>query len=251
MKVRLKVGTDGTVVGEAVGEDGKVAGAAEILTDALPTGWGIENVAGLRQSLADERGARKAAEKALKAYDGIDDADIAREAVSKMKAGTLKSRDEIDAYKLEIEKKMAKDLAAAHTERDTFKKQLEETLVERDALAAITEAKGNPRLLMPVVRAAARIERNGDGKLHVALVGEDGKPLITKKAGSSDGMSLSEYVSTLKASPDYKAAFSGSGSGGAGSNSQSGGAGKAGNANGSIPDPGEFFRLANASAASA
>lgn len=190
---------------------------------ALPQGWALEDVTGLKSSLADERKQRKDFERMAKAFEGIDDAEAARSALEQMRAGSLKSSKEIDTWKVEVEKKVMADRKALEGERDGYRTQLEQSLIERDAYEAITKAGGIPRLLMPLVRSAARIERNGDGKLHLSLVGEDGKPLITKKAGSSDGMSLVEFVETLKSQPDCKGAFNGSGATGGGSSSQHGG----------------------------
>lgn len=200
----------------------------KLTVDALPEGWAIEDVGGLRKTVSEERAARKALEKAVKAFEGIDDPAAARDALEKVASGAVKSSKELDEAKKALEAKFANDRKAIEEATAKLQTQLQEVLVDRDATAAIAAAGGNLKLLLPIVKSAAKVERDASGKLVVQLQDESGKPLVTKKSGSADPMGFGEFVEGLKATADYRGAFAATGAGGAGTTSQHGGTARAG-----------------------
>lgn len=201
----------------------------KFVVESLPEGWEVGDTVGLRLRLSEERTARKDAEKALAAFEGIEDAAAAREALQQLKAGALKGSKEIDDFRKQLEAKVAADLAKKDATLGSLQGQLREQLVESAAQKAIAEAGGSLKLLLPVVRSAVKAEVAADGRLSVVLVDETGKEMVSKVAGATGPMSISEFVGTLRESSDYKAAFAGSGTGGSGATHSTAGAVRAAN----------------------
>jgi len=200
----------------------------KIVVEALPDGWAVEDVGGLKKTVSEERAARKALEKAVKAFEGIDDPAAARDALEKVASGAVKSSKELDEAKKALEAKFANDRKGLDEASAKLQAQLQEVLVDRDATAAIAAAGGNLKLLLPIVKAAAKVERDASGKLVVQLHDDGGKPLVTKKSGSADPMGFAEFVEGMKAVTDFRGAFAATGAGGTGSTSQHGGTARAG-----------------------
>ena len=219
----------------------------KFIVESLPDGWGLEDVAGMKSTLSAERTQRKNAEKALAAFEGIDDAAGAREALVQMRAGTLKSSKELDEFRKQLEAKVGSDLAKKDQSVAALTKQLREQLVDGAALKAIAEAGGNPKLLMPIVRSAVKAEQGTDGTFAVTLTDEQGKELVSSAEGSTRPMTLPEFVQQLRTQPDFKGAFAGSGTGGSGDSHAAGGSGRA--ANPGLKSSRELFDLANQSQA--
>lgn len=194
-----------------------------VLSVEESAGYALENVAGLKQALLAEREAHKQASKALKNYEGIDDAAAARDALEKLKAGQLKGSAELDAYRKQLEEKVAKDLQAATGRVSAYERQLQELRFGTEARDAITKAKGKPTLLLPILERRMRWETSGEGQMSYHLVGDDGKVLTTKRPGSADPMTVAEYIETLKTQPDYAPAFEATAPAGSGSNHAAGG----------------------------
>lgn len=208
---------------------------------ALPEGWGVENVKGLRNSLGSERSVRKLLSDKLSEFgwklseagdkwtnEGLSPSD-ARGAVEAVASGKVKSSKEIEDYKAEIAKAAEareKGLSAA---RDRYRQQLERELVEKAAIAAISKHGGakSLRVLMPLVKDAAKVEESADGSLRVVLYGEDGKQRFSVKSGAAGApMDLDEWVEELRGTQDFKPLFEAKQAGGSGSSSQSGGTGR-------------------------
>lgn len=205
-----------------------------VVVESLPEGWALEDINGLKGAITTERSARKELELRIKDFEGIEDPAAARQALEAMTAGRLKSAKEIDEWKKSAEAKFATDSAKIRAQTDGLTKQLRELMVDRAAMQAIVEAGGNPKLLMPIVRGAAKAEMAENGKFSVVLVGDDGKELMTRAAGSSAPMGFAEFVHTLRDSADFKSAFAGSGVGGSGSNHAAGGSARGGSNNGPL-----------------
>lgn len=199
----------------------------KLVVEALPEGWGLEDVSGLKKTVSEERTARKALEKAVAQYEGIDDAAAAREALTQMRAGSLKSSKELDEFRKQLEAKVAADLAKKDQTVSALTQQLREQLVDGEAVKAIAAAGGNAKLLLPIVRAAVKAELGQDGKFSVTLHDEQGKELVSSAEGSTRPMTLPEFVSQLRTQAEFKAAFAGSGTGGSGASSATGGSGRA------------------------
>lgn len=207
----------------------KTDGGKYVLTVEESSGFALENVMGLKKALADEREAHKAAAKALKNYEGIEDAAAARAALEQLKAGSLKGSAELDAYRKQLEEKVAKDLAAANGRVSAYERQLQELRFGTEARDAISKHKGKASLLLPVLKNVAKYESTPDGQLSYFVVGDDGKQLPSRRPGNLDRMSIEEYVEHLKTQPDYAPAFEATAPAGSGSNHAAGGTVRMGN----------------------
>lgn len=224
------------------------------VVSAMKDGWAIEDISGLKKTLAEERKARKDYEAKLKDFEGIDDPQTALDALEKLRAGGLKSSKEIEEFKKTLEAKVAKDLQTANAERDSFRSQAEQLLVDSQLRDALAKAGANPlgmEYLPDRIKAKhVKVERDVSGKLSVQLLDRDGKPMISGKAGSGDPMTFAEFVTGLKADATNAAFFNGSGAGGAGASSQHGGAARAAITQGNNLSSRELLGRANTDTAS-
>lgn len=209
--------------------------------------FSVSDERALKSALAEERRIRKLQAGVLKDFgwslseDGSEwaqqglDPVVAHDLHDKHKAGGLKSTKELDDFRSQLQDKFARDSKDKDARIRTVEQQLAEQLVDREAIQAIQLHNGSVKLLLPVVKNAARIERDADGRSKVTLVGDDGKILITTRSGSTDPMGFAEFVEGLKKLGEFKPAFSGLGVGGAGTTSQRGGAATAGTGRGDAP----------------
>jgi len=211
---------------EALRETAKPDGTRYVAQ--IPQGWAVEDVGGLRKALSDERANRKAAEARVKTFDGIDDAEAARDALERLRSGALKGSKEVDEFKLALQAKVKADLDKLAAEKAALETQLAETLIDRDAATAIARHKGKPALLTPVLRQRIRLETNGDGRRHAVVLGEDSKPMVSRKAGSTAPMGVDEFVEMLRDDADFRSAFDASGAGGSGAAHTAGGSARGG-----------------------
>lgn len=204
------------------------------VVDKLPDGFSIEDVSGLKKTLQAERTARKESEQLLKPYleAGIaaDDVQSAVEALQKMKAGQLKSSDDIERFKAEIQKKHADELSKRESILQRRTEALRDQMV-RGRLAPIIAARGGSDAMDAILTLAEkniRVEEDQEGNLVPIVVGSDGRtPLPTKKVGSVDPMGFDELIDTMRESPVTKGLFRAQAAGGSGSASQSAGSGRA------------------------
>lgn len=199
---------------------------------ALPAGFGVENIQGLKNALADERTARKSAEAAAKRWAELpEDAEPGevKKAFEALKAGTLKSSKDIEDYKAALEGKMAAQIKAANEAKAKADAQLARLLVDGQLTQALA-AHGfgrNAALLTPMLREKISVEDSGDGK-RVVLKDEQGRVLISKKPGNNDPMDIAEFVAGLREQPEFKPLCETKATGGTGGASQGGGSARTG-----------------------
>lgn len=207
----------------------------KLVVEGLPEGFAVEDVKGLKNTVQTLRGENGTLRETVKAFEAAglthEQAKEAAEALGKMKAGTLKSSTELDAWKKELETKFS-------TDRTSLEKQLAEMRLREDAyvvdgpLAKIIAAKGGADALDVIstyARRNIRVVREDGKPPSVVVVGNDGKTaLVTKKVGSTDPMGLEELIDVMRESPATKPLFRVQAAGGSGSASQSAGSGQAG-----------------------
>lgn len=184
---------------------------------------GTEDVQALKNALAREKEEQLALKQKI---DGLSQNELKE--LKKLKkeredADRKKLEDDgnFDAVKAQMIAKHNEEMATAATVSTTLRKQLEKVLVSDAATQAIVEAKGNPKLLGPIVRAAMSLDEV-NGEFVVRVIDSAGKPLVSDAKGTP--MTIGQYVETLKAIPDYQPAFSATGAGGGGSGPTSGNA---------------------------
>lgn len=170
-------------------------------------------------ALETERQARKDLEARLKGYG-----DLTPEQVKALTEGKTKAERDKDFAQGNFEKILAEEREKANKTsqlRDEGEKRLraslESALIDVEATRAIVANGGNPTLLLPIIKARAKLETVGDREVAV-VIGEKGGPLLKAGAQKSDEyMPISEFVATvLKPDKNYAGAFAanvGSGSG--------------------------------------
>ena len=196
-------------------------------------------VANLRSALQKERSSAASLKKSLSAFDGITAAQantaIAELESLKASGGTNQTRDEIrseletsylkkfDTDKETLTRKFTSDIESKDGTIGTLTRQLEKHLIENASLSAITEADGSPDLLLPLISQRAKVITLDNGNLGIRILGDDGIERLSPKAGSTDPMSIVEFVGELKADSKFGRAFKASGTSGSGATSTSSG----------------------------
>lgn len=235
----------------------------ERVVESLPDAWAIEDVGGMRGSLALERAARKRAQAIAGEFgwrmdeatgtwreEGMSAVE-ARKAVEMLKTGGLKGKDEIENYRKALADDFEGKSRAKDAELAELTRELESILVERVGLEALSAAQAiNPKIMLPSLRSMAKVEKGADGRRTVVCYDETGKPILSKKAGANGAAApIEEVVEGWRGSPDYQGFFKAPAAGGSGSGSQAGGSGRpAGNQDTSNMSPAELIALGNASA---
>lgn len=114
-----------------------------------------------------------------------------------------------DAKALE---KLRTDMAAAsateikkhQTRSEALQGQLYTLLVENNAMAAVTELKGVPELLMPFIKQNVK-PVEVDGQFQVQVIGADGEQRFSPVTGQP--MTIKELVMEMKANEKYSRLF--------------------------------------------
>lgn len=200
---------------------------------------GIElaNTGNLKKALQKEREAAKTATDKFKAFEGIDPEE-ARDALSKMSEMDDWDPDKkLAEHKVKFEKQMAAQFAndrtklvekhtaemvGVKTKHDQLTGQLRETMIKSAANQAITKAGGSHVLLLPLVESSTRMRQLDDGKFIAEVLDTDGSVRLSSSAGSTDPMTIEEYVMSLREDEKFSGAFDSSGTSGAGSTGNEG-----------------------------
>ena len=75
------------------------------------------------------------------------------------------------------------------------------------ALAGQTLVKGGADLLKPHLLAQVKAMRDEAGRIHIKVVGADGKPQLSKAKGSTADMSVSELLENMRAQETFAPVF--------------------------------------------
>jgi hypothetical protein len=183
-----------------------------------------DDIAGLKSALAKE----KEDALALKAkIDGLNNNEIKelkrlKKEREDAERKALEDSGNFDAVKAQMIAKHNEEIDLLKQGSTALRKQLERIMVQDAATQAIVEAKGNPKLLGPIVRQAIKLDET-NGEFSVRVVDASGNPLVSDAKGTP--MSILQYVESLKAMPDYQPAFQASGSSGGGTPPGGGGTG--------------------------
>jgi hypothetical protein len=221
----------------------------KFVISTLPEGTTIEDTRKLRGALQDEREARKNVARKLSAYgwsisddgtkitetaDGAVDPEIARQdraAVKAGKVGSAKDPAEIEQLRKDLTDKFERDRAAMLQENARLEAYVADQLIEREALSHIRATGGNDdtvKVMLPLIRARTKVERQQDGSARVLVFDERGKQAISKIQGSADPMGIAEFVKSLKQDRAYAVNWPGKPTGGSGGDHATGGSGQGG-----------------------
>jgi hypothetical protein len=228
----------------------KHLGKFALKVDAVD-GVALEDVQGLKNSLSASRQERDEWKKKVLALGDDFDPEVAKAAMAKVKEMENwkpddKVREQIESAKKQLADKHGKEVGDLKTSLTQREREIEQLLIDAEATRAITEMKGSVKLLLPAIKGACKVVRDADGKLAVQVLQPDGKnPRLSAKAGSTENMTIAEFVESLKSDESYAPAFSGTGARGTGATggqpqnkqstqSNSGNTGGAGGQGGSI-----------------
>jgi hypothetical protein len=183
-------------------------------------GFGLEDVGGLKNTLGKEMTKRKELEKLSKKFEGLDP-DKAREAIEKYEEfGNLDPRKEadkiaqakVDAITKQMVEKHLGELKSREDRSSQLTRKIETLLIDQVATAAVAEADGNVRLLLPIIRGRTRVVEN-DGEFSVEVMDEHG---ITQVDGEGKPVKIAGLVASMKGSEEFGQAFRTSGAAGSG-----------------------------------
>ena len=209
------------------GEDGKFRLDVESVG-----GWALEDVAGLKKSLATERKGNREGSSLRKKYerDGeMLDPGAAWDALEQLNElqdnppadgddKIQKLTEQFTEKEKRAAEKFQRELEELRTANTALDQQLDNTLVETALLSAIGKHEGNAKWIMPEAKKYVRPVVGPDGKKVLRVFEGDGvTERITSKSGSQDPMNAEEFIGTvLKTDPDFLDAFKGSGASGSG-----------------------------------
>ena len=182
-------------------------------------GWALDKPTELKAAIKTERGRNEAARKAadilgdidpraaVDAYRRIGDLEEKLRAASNGTDKDVQAAVEKATAKLKAEldesKKSAESYRSGLTERglrDELRGAIRKAAPDADDVEAILE------ILYPHVERRTTRDYNGSG-LVVRVVGKDGKPEITGKAGSTEEKSLTELVGEMKSEGPFTRLF--------------------------------------------
>ena len=213
------------------GDDGKY-----YLVVQEQDGWALENVTGLRNSVEATREERDQALAKLKKFGDVDPAKLP-EILDKAKKfdemdpdaeiGKLKTQFEEWKEELLQQKDQEKEeaLAAERQRAERLKAAYEEKAIVAEATSIMSapEIKGNPALLLPIIRDMTEVvEEDGQFRVRVLNPTKPGRERIGKDGGP---MTLEELIHELRQDEKYAGAFEGSGKSGGGTPPEGGGTG--------------------------
>lgn len=178
---------------------------------------------------------KKAAADKLKAYEelGLDAAAIAELKQKHEEAEAAKLTDAEKKTKAEqaLKESHTKELERIKTEakarEDFLTRELRRTNIEASAVAAITEAGGQVKPLLPHVIAAMELVEDGEGddrKFVTRVMGPDKTPRYV----GSEFMTVSQLVEEIKRDEAFGGLFKATGAGGGGATNTTKAAGAAG-----------------------
>lgn len=185
-------------------------------------------VGGLKAKNTELLGEVRTLKDRFKAFDGLDPekvkaaiaAQTQAEADKQRAAGDWEAREKTlrEAFKADHEKVVT----PLQEQNARLAADLFEAVAVRDAMEAmgLPSVKGNPKLLLPVIKAELGIVEL-DGRRITVIKGPDGKPRYHPTTGNL--VTVEDRLKELRAVPDYAGAFEGTG--GSGSGSRGGGGG--------------------------
>ena len=194
-------------------------------------------VNGLKTALDKERKEKKEREAKLQEYDGID-VQAAKEMLQRkqdLEAQAAKDKGDWATRERQLQEQLTAQLTGREKQyqseietRDqriqALQQSLDRYLVEAQATAAISAAKGTPELLMPHVARQVRIIEE-DGNFVARVVDAQGQPRIADIKGTP--FTIRHLVEEMKNDPTYGRAFEASGAGGSGASNATRASGKA------------------------
>jgi hypothetical protein len=169
-----------------------------------------EAIVGLNSALAKARKEAKgnrgpSAEELLEptGFKSIDELSEHMTALKEQLEKAGEGKINLDKMKADMQKAFDRQLAEKDQAISGMSSSLERYLVEKEAISAISKAKGIPDLLFPHIRSQTKVVRDGDDYV-VRVVDADGE---FRGDGKGGFMGIGDLVSELKSSPTFGRAF--------------------------------------------
>ncbi len=198
----------------------------KFVLDVTPVGgFALEDIEGLKSTVGATRKERDDALAKLRVFGDLDP-KAAQEAVAKVREwGTLDPKTEaekiaqakLDQAKAAMIEENKKILAAEGQKAAGYRTQLEDVLIEAEAVRAITAAGGDEQtieVLLPHIKGASRLRELANGRLAVEVLDEAGNPKVADAQGNL--VKLEQLVVGMKENPKFMRTFPGSGQSGGG-----------------------------------
>lgn len=179
--------------------------------------------AGLKANRDELLGELKALQDKHKAFDGIDPEEHKALIEAKADAVKKKAEDEGDwqARENQLVELHGKETDTLKAELVETKSTIEKLLVDSVAVAAIAEAKGSSKVLLPHVKQHVKVAQK-DGEYTVHVVDANGVQRFSD--GNGTAMTITNLVAEMREDAEFARNFEGSGSSGGGSAKSTGGA---------------------------
>lgn len=201
-------------------------------------GLGLANADKLERAIKQERKAKDDALKIVKQIpEGKTIEDLLDASTKISELGDLSELDSLDEKLAErtkqlqekfdtdtarVTEKFTNDLKARDNAIAALENQLQGEIVRGAALKAIGDSGGIPELLLPVVTSSVKVFKDDDGKMVAKIIGADGTPRMSSKAGDVNDMTIAEFVNELRDNDVYARAFNGNDADGGGTSKPNG-----------------------------
>lgn len=184
---------------------------------------GYEDPAGLKSALEKERKAARDAVRQAGAWANLgktpEEIQTLVEAQAQADREKLTKNGEWEKLRSQILDQHKTELSKKDSDVLKMRGNLERYLVDAQAVAAISELKGAPALLLPHVKASVKVVEEGD-QFVTRVVDSNGNPRVN---GKGEFLSIRDLVSEMRSSDVYGRAFDATGiSGGGAQNGQPG-----------------------------
>lgn len=190
-----------------------------------------DDLTGLKNALEHEKrekGTLKGQLSQLAAFKDLgitaEEAAALRDQRNQQEEQRLKDAGDFDSLKKQMEENHNQTLAQKDQVIERYRKAIEKMMVSDNARAVLAsdDIKGNPTLLLPVIRDRVEVAEN-DGDFKLVVKRQDGTPMLNE---TNEPATLKDLFMELRKAPEYADAFKGvnQSGGGAPNNQQGGGA---------------------------
>lgn len=150
-------------------------------------------------------------------YESLGDVETLQKALEAAKKGegNKTNSTQVDP---DLVESLKKQLTERDQALDLFKTNFIKSQVDATVEAAITEAKGNSRLLKHIVQERIKTSLSDDGQVQIEVYTKDGKKMFRN---DSSPASISDLIADLRNDEDLGIAFASSGANGSGTRTAS------------------------------
>jgi hypothetical protein len=173
-------------------------------------GFKLEDVGALTNALGRQKSEITELKDKVAKFGDLDPV-TAKQAMDKLKElGTLDpaelAKERVKTALAQQQEQFNTQLSAKDAEISGMTKQLEAVLIDQAATAALAAKGGNIKLLLPHVKASARMVKTDKG-FAVQVIGDDGHPRITATRNGTADMTLDQLVEEMSANEVFAAGF--------------------------------------------